>query len=321
MHGKKIQTAIGCRLTQSRLDALLRLAVAHGSALLRNAAHTSETALTIAFQTLLANPVLELYPSIAEHIFDVAVIMSDYISDDVRNNVARLHGAWALDAPRAHFIIGAAVLVDGWLVLTKPVNPPATPHDPSQSSTPATSQTLSSPYQSPQMASPMPATPQQRYFNQHQQQQQQRQQMQQAQQAQQMRNYPQYPQQPVHPNRQLPAQLQRTPSYQSSQSSQSPLQQMQQMQQTQGYAQQRATQPSPVPSSQRSTHAAGQGGMGGPVGGPSVSKLLTTNTSQQREVRQYPFVQPRWEILAESSGNPNLNETAINLSLFGARKV
>lgn len=143
--------------------------------------------------------------------------------------------------------------------------------------------------------------------------------MQQAQQAQQMRAYPPYTQQPMHPNnRGLPAQLQRTPSYQSSPS---PLQQMQHMQQMQGLAQQRATQPSPV-HSQRQAPAASQGGTGGPVGGnTAASKLQGSHNHQPREIRQYPFVQPRWEILAESSGNPNLNETAINLSLFGARKV
>lgn len=56
-------------------------------------------------------------------------------------------------------------------------------------------------------------------------------------------------------------------------------------------------------------------------GNAALSKLQTSHSNLQREVKQYPFMQPRWEILAESSGNPNLNETAISLSLFGARKV
>jgi mediator of RNA polymerase II transcription subunit 12 len=271
-------------------------------------------------KALLAHTTLELYPAITEHVFDVATILSDYISDDVRNSAARLESSGAPESPLSHFIMGAAAPVDGWLVLTKPVNLPPNPQTSSQPSTPITAQNQASPYQSPQLAASNPATPQQRYFNQQQQQQQQqqRQQLQQAQQAQQMRNYSQYPQHAMQPNRQLPGQLQRTPSYPVSAS---PLQQMQQMQQMQGLAQQRATQPSPV-HSQRSTPAAGQGGVGGPVGGNSaLSKLQTSYTNQQREMRQYPFMQPRWEILAESSGNPNLNETAINLSLFGARKV
>jgi mediator of RNA polymerase II transcription subunit 12 len=270
----------------------------------------------VALEALLTHGALELYPSVTEHIFDVAIILSDHISDDVRIHTARLESAKAVNSPRSHFILGAAAPVDGWLVLTKPVNLPPNPQTTSQPSTPSTVQNQSSPYQSPQLTASNPVNSQQRYFNQ---QQQQRQQMQQAQQAQQMRAYPQYNQQPMHPNnRQLPAQLQRTPSYQSSPS---PLQQMQHMQQMQGLAQQRATQPSPV-HSQRQAPAPSQGGAGGPVGGNMTSnKSQQSHNHQPREIRQYPFVQPRWEILAESSGNPNLNETAINLSLFGARKV
>jgi mediator of RNA polymerase II transcription subunit 12 len=266
----------------------------------------------VALEGLLAHPILELYPAIAEHVFDVAIILSDHISDDVRIHTARLENARVTESPRNHFILGVAAPIDGWLILTKPVNLPVNPQSSSQPSTPSTAQNQASPYQSPQLTSSNPATPQQRYLNQ------QQQQRQQLQQAQQMRTYSQYSQQSIQPNRQLPAQLQRTPSYQSSPA---PLQQMQQMQQIQGLAQQRASQPSPV-HSQRPIPTTGQGGAGGPVGGiTALSKMQTSHANQQRETRQYPFVQPRWEILAESSGNPSLNETAINLSLFGARKV
>jgi mediator of RNA polymerase II transcription subunit 12 len=270
----------------------------------------------VALKNLLAHTTLELYPSITEHVFDVATILSDHISDDVRNHAARFETTRATDCPLSLFILGDAAPVDGWLVLTKPVNLPLNQQTSSQPSTPTATQNQASPYQSPQLAASNPATPQQRYFNQ--QQQQQRQQLQQAQQAQQMRTYPQYSQHSMQPNRQLPGALQRTPSYQGSAS---PLQQMQQMQQMHGLAQQRATQPSPV-HSQRPTPAASQGGAGNSAGGnAALSKLQTSYNPQQRESKQYPFMQPRWEILAESSGNPNLNETAINLSLFGARKV
>ncbi|KAF2819996.1 mediator of RNA polymerase II transcription subunit 12 [Ophiobolus disseminans] len=289
------------------LNALLRLAAAHASTLLRNAIHTNQTALMAAVQALLVNPALEPYPMITEHLFDVAVILSDHISDDARIHVARLESANVTDSPRCHFIIGAAAPVDGWLVVMKSISLPQNPQSSSQPPTPTATHSQASPYQGPH---PPAFVPQQRYLNQ---QQEQRQQMQHAQQAQQPRAYPQYPQHPMQPNRQLPAQLQRTPSFQSSPT---PLQRMQQMQQMQA----RATQPSPV-HSQRPTPTAGQGGVGGPVGGTSSSKIQTTYPAQQREIRQYPFVQPRWEILAESSGNPTLNETAINLSLFGARKV
>jgi mediator of RNA polymerase II transcription subunit 12 len=263
---------------------------------------------------LITLPFLELYPSITEHIFDVAIILSDQLPDDVRSHAARLENMKSTNDVRCHFVLGAAAPIDGWLVLTKPVILPLNTQVASQPSTP-----MASPYHSPQLASSGPSTPQQRYLNQ-QQQQQQRQQLQQAQQAQQMRSYPQYPQHSMPQNRGLPAQLQRTSSGQTPQSS---LQQMQHMQQMQALAQQRATQPSPV-HSQRPTPAASQNIVGGTVGGNASSNKSQPgpiNSNPQREIRQFPFVQPRWEILAESSGNPNLNETAISLSLFGARKV
>lgn len=297
-----------------RLTALLRLAAAHCAAWLRNATQSQQTALMAALQALITHKTLELYPSITEHIFDVATILSDNVSDDVRIQIARLELASSTDSERIYFISGAAAPADGWLMLTKPITHQINPHT-SQPSTPLTAQqNLASPYQSPQTTSSTPATPQHRYFNQ----QQQRQQLQQPQQAQQTRTYPQYPQQGMQPSRQLPAQLQRTPSFQPSPSS---LQQMQHMQQLQGLAQQRASQPSPI-HSQRPTHAAGSSLAGGSASGATpMNKLQTSYANHQREFRQYPFVQPRWEILAESSGNPTLNETALNLSLFGARRV
>lgn len=254
----------------------------------------------LALKSLIVHPVLEVYPRIAEHIFDVAVVLSDLLSDDVRIQLARAETTTCTDDPRCSFIVGTLTPIDGWLVLTKPVNPPQSAQNfaPSQ---PQTSAPVQNQYQNAQMASSGAQTPQQRYFNQ------QRQQQIQAQQAQQMRNYPQYAQHTHPQNKMLPAQLQRNPS---NQPNPTPLQQMQHMQHMQSLAQQRATQPSPV-QSQRPTPAAGGSG-------PTMGKLPTT---QAKEVRQFPYAQPRWEILAESSGNPNANETAINLSLFGARRA
>jgi mediator of RNA polymerase II transcription subunit 12 len=256
-----------------------------------------------AMKSLVTHPVLDLYPSITEHIFDVAVFLSDYISDEARNQIARLDSVASIEDTRCLFILGVVAPVDGWLVLTKPVNPPLNLNT-SQPPTPTAATNQQSPLQSPLLSTSGPATPQQRYFNQ---QQQQRQQQMQAQQAQQSRAYSPYA---VQSNKMLPAQLQRTPSLQGTPS---PLQQMQHMQQMQGLAQQRAMQPSPV-YSQRMISAAGQGQVGG--SGPGKLQIR-----QEKEMRHYPFVQPRWEILAESSGNPNANETAISMSLFGARRV
>jgi mediator of RNA polymerase II transcription subunit 12 len=288
-------------LIANRTNALFRMLLSHSTALLQNASHQHQTALMTALKSLIVHPVLEVYPRIAEHIFDVAVVLSDLLSDDVRIQLARVETTTCTDDPRCSFIVGSAMPIDGWLVLTKPV-PQA---QPAQNLAPSQPQTPASQQQNPQIPGSGAPTPQQRYFHQQQQRQQQMQ-AQQAQQAQQMRSYPQYPQHTHPQNKMLPAQLQRNPS---NQSTPTPLQQMQHMQHMQSMAQQRATQPSPV-QSQRATPAAG-----GPVA--STGKL----PAQPKEVRQFPYQQPRWEILAESSGNPNANETAINLSLFGARRA
>jgi mediator of RNA polymerase II transcription subunit 12 len=290
----------------SWLDALLRLVVSHTAIMLSNATHQHQTAMMSAITALLTHPLLETYPTITEHIFDATVFLSDYISDDVRFHVTRLDSIRLANDARCVFILGVTAPVDGWLVLAKPVNPPIDQAS-SQPPTPMPLQNQPSPYQSPHLSATGSATPQQRYFNQQQQRQQQMQaQAQQAQQQNQIRTYPQYP---VHPqNKMLPAQLQRTPS---GQATPSPLQQMQHMQQMQ----QRAMQPSPV-YSQRPTPAAGPA-----QSGTQAQASGKPQIGQQREIMQYPFVQPRWEILAESSGNPAANETAINLQLFGARRV
>ncbi|KAH6620139.1 hypothetical protein C7974DRAFT_363490 [Boeremia exigua] len=280
-------------------NALFRVLLSHSTSLVQNASHQHQSALMIALKSLIVHPTLEVYPRIAEHIFDVAVVLSDLLSDDVRIQLARAESAAYADDPRCLFIVGPTTLLDGWLVLTKPLQPTQNPAS-SQLQPPTSVQNQ---HQFPQMPSSTAPTPQQRYLSQ----QQQRQQQMQAQQAQQMRSYPQYTQHTHPQNKMLPAQLQRTPS---NQPTPTPLQQMQHMQHMQSLAQQRATQPSPV-QSQRPSLAAG--GPGAPTGKLPVA--------QPKEFRQFPYAQPRWEILAESSGNPNANETAINLSLFGARRV
>ena len=284
------------------MSALFRVLISHSTTLVQNATHQHQTALMVALKSLMVHPVLEIYPRIAEHIFDVAVVLSDLLADDVRIQLARAESATCADDPRCSFIVGSTMPIDGWLVLTKPVNQPQSSQNlaPSQPPTPGPVQNQ---YQNPQMQGSGAPTPQQRYFSQ----QQQRQQQMQAQQAQQMRSYPQYPQHTHPQNKMLPAQLQRNPP---NQPTPTPLQQMQHMQHMQSLAQQRATQPSPV-QSQRPTPA---------TGGPGTTTVKLP-AMQPKEVRQFPYAQPRWEILAESSGNPNANETAINLSLFGARRA
>jgi mediator of RNA polymerase II transcription subunit 12 len=293
------------------LKALLRLAIMHCSSMLRNASQQNQISLMSAMKGLITHPTLEMYPSIADHVFDVAVILSDYIPEDVRVQLGRADMVRSVDDLRCLFILGAAAPVDGWLVLAKPINAPAPNQSSSRPQTPVLSQNQSSPFPPPQGGSN--SMPQQRHFNQQQSQQQSQQQRQmqmQSQQSQQMRAYSQFTQSQAssQQNKMLPAQLQRHPS---SQGTPSPLQQMQQMQ----AMQQRATQPSPV--YQQRPPPPGSQSAGSGAGGPPAKLQLR----QDREMRQYPFVQPRWEILAESSGNPNANDTAISLTLFGARKV
>ncbi|KAJ8106996.1 hypothetical protein OPT61_g9171 [Boeremia exigua] len=294
------------------MNALFRVLLSHSTSLVQNASHQHQTALVVALKSLITHPVLEVYPRIAEHIFDVAVVLSDVLSDDVRIQLARAESATSCaDDPRCVFIVGPTMPTNAWLVVTKPVIQPQPPHNfaPSQLQPPSMhNQQHSLPQNQPMPSSGGP-TSQQRYFNQQQQRQQQMQ-VQQAQQAQQMRGHPQYPQHTHPQNKMLPAQLQRTPSNQPTPTPMQQMQQMQHMQHMQSLAQQRATQPSPV-HSQRPTPAAGGPGL-------MTGKLPA---AQVREVKQFPYVQPKWEILAESSGNPNANETAINLSLFGARRV
>lgn len=281
------------------MNALFRVLLSHSTSLVRNASHQHQTALMVSLRSLITHPVLEVYPRIAEHVFDVAVVLSDLLSDDVRIQLAHAESGSCSEDPRCAFLVGSTTPIDGWLVLAKSVVQPQNLAS-SQAQTPSS---VTNQHQVQQMPSSGAPTPQQRYFNQ----QQQRQQQMQAQQAQQMRSYPQYSQHTHPQNKMLPAQLQRTPS---NQPNPTPLQQMQHMQHMQSLAQQRATQPSPV-QSQRPTPAAGGSG-------PTTGKPLAV---QAREVKQFPYTQPRWEILAESSGNPNANETAINLSLFGARRA
>lgn len=263
-----------------------------------------------AVKSLLMHPTLDLHPGITEHIFDVAVVLSDWVSDDVRNQFARLDNSRWTDDPRCLFISGTVAHADGWLALTKPVNPPPPPNP---QAPPSSQAQASTPNQGHHMPGSEPATPQQRYLAQ---QQQRQQQAVQAQQAQQLRTYSQYSQHAAQLNKGLPAQLQRTSS--PHQSAPSSLQQMQHMQQMQG----RNMQPSPVHSLPRSTLglASSSTSSSPSSGGPGSSKL---QSRLEKNVCQYPFVQPRWEVLADSSGNANMNanETAISLSLFGARRA
>ena len=74
--------------------------------MLSDATHPHQTAMMSAMAALLIHPSLELYPTITEHVFDVTVFLSDYISDDVRFHVTRLEGARLASDARCVFILG-----------------------------------------------------------------------------------------------------------------------------------------------------------------------------------------------------------------------
>lgn len=307
-----------------RLNALLRLAAAHGSVPLQKVSSQHQAALLWSLRLLFTHPILESYPSIAEHAFDVALLFSDSVSDDVRNHLAKLDTAKSSGDARCVFLFGSNPSTDGWLVVAKMVPSSAIPATAGISSQPRTQsqqtnqvqpQHQQQQYQNPPPQCSTPVSMQRSLSQQHQEQLQA-----QAQALNANRMYPQYPQHPPSnsANINVLSQFQRTAGAPGTGSQQSQLRQMQQMQQMQSLAQQRMAQPSLV---QMQRHAApppqaqhnGQGGIGKASSGSGMK--------QEMEIRTVPFALKRWEILPESGGNPASNETAISLSLFGARKV
>ncbi|KAF2021724.1 hypothetical protein BU24DRAFT_457677 [Aaosphaeria arxii CBS 175.79] len=305
------------------LNALLRLAIVHGPIRLTQAPHQHQAALLWSLRLLFTNPLLMTVPSITDQIFDVTALLSDYVTDDVRNHLIKLDTMKSTNDPRCTFVFGTMPHPDAWLAAARPV----------ASIPQANSSMQTQPKQVAQQQQSNPSTPSsgagvmQRSLSQQQQQQQQQQPQQQQQQPKQQqqphqqqqqpmqapsqnqtRTNPQYPQQ-AQQNKML-SQFQRMASMQGGQHSQ--LQQMQQMQQMQALAQQRSMQPSPV-QLQRQPASAPQ-----PV--PSFSRPTSTRF-EKKEMKQVPFALKRWEMLPESGGNPAGNETAISMTLFGARRV
>jgi mediator of RNA polymerase II transcription subunit 12 len=286
-----------CRLW---LNALLRLSLVDGSSSLGKSPHQHQAALLWSLRSLLTHPAFEAYPSISEFIFDVAAILSDSIADDVRNHLMRLNSSRPTMDSRCGFLFGMMPEHDGWLALARPVIAPPAPITPAVSSPHSQSSQNSAGYFQQHQGQGQGASPGAPFL-----QRSHSQQNLQAQAQNQNRMYPQYPQHPQHPqhsqqNRML-AQLQRMSS---SNGQLSQLQQMQQMQQ-------RSAQPSPA-TMQRQPAPPPQNG------GPNKARA---QKPEEQEMKTVPFALQRWEVLPESSGNAAGNETAISLTLFGARKV
>ncbi|KAF2653975.1 hypothetical protein K491DRAFT_717612 [Lophiostoma macrostomum CBS 122681] len=290
---------------RSWLNALLRLTLIHGSMLLHKAPNQHQAAILWSLRLLFTHPVLDNHPVILEYIFDIAVFLSDSISDDVRNHLIKMNTAKPTDEPRCAFLFGTPSTFDGWLALAKPLAPTssaqstATAQQPVQQNNNAPGQ--QPPFYNQQLQSPGSAALQRSSSQQHQQQQMHAQN--------QNRMYPQYPQHPQQ-NKTL-SHFQRMAS--NSNGNHSQLQQMQQMQQLQGLAQQRSAQSSPL-QMQRQPGQPSQAG-NTQAGRPGAAR------QDKPEIKTLPYALKRWEILPESGGNPAGNETAISLSLFGARRA
>jgi mediator of RNA polymerase II transcription subunit 12 len=292
-------------LTSLRINALLRLTVVQGSMSLQKVPNQHQAALLWSLRLLLTQPALEAHPSLAQYVFDVASLLSDAVSEDVRNHLARLDMAKPVDDARSAFLFGSTPSPDGWLALARPVVSPTTSAAASQVTlSPAPQSTPSTHTPSPQQpfqTTPSPAPTLQRSQSQHQQQPQ-------GQQQNHNRMFSQYPQHPsnTHQNKMMAQFQQRMASPGGQNTNQ--LQQLQQMQ----AMQQRSTQPSPVQMQRQQSQSSP--GPGNQAQKPGMQK-------QEKEMRTIPFAVKRWEILPESGGNPQANETAISMTLFGARKV
>ncbi|KAF2265315.1 hypothetical protein CC78DRAFT_579454 [Lojkania enalia] len=283
------------------LSALLRLTLIHDLVPSQKLGHQHQAQLLWSLRALFTHPLLQLFPSTAEYVFDVALFLSDSLLDDVRSHLSKIASGKAADDDRCTFIFGVGPSQDGWLALAKPV--PAV--NVQQASSPAQLQAqhlhiAHSTQQNPSHLSQMPGLASiQRSLNQQHQQQQTH-----AQGP--PRAYPQYSQPPQH-NKIIPQMQRMTSSPQPTQH-----QQLQQMQQMQGLAQQRNTQSSPMQLQRQATSSPQ----------PSASTGKGSLGKQEKpEAKVLPFPLRRWEILPDSGGNPLANDTAISLSLFGARKV
>jgi mediator of RNA polymerase II transcription subunit 12 len=294
-----------------------------------------QVALLWSLKRLMTHPALVYYPTMMEFVFDVALLLHDSISDDARQHFTKLDAVKSLRDPRCTFLFGSSPSIDRWLALAKPVTL-ATNSQPTPSSQPATPSTdqNQNPMQQTQLQQPLqnrttPGAsphPLQRSLSQ------QQRQLQTPQTQNSNRMYPQYPANPQYPHQRMWSPYPQMPSAsgQAQNPQMSQYQQMQRMQQIQQSMaqQQRNMQGPPVPQQTQQqqrqmaptlTQPSGtsQGGAGKGTAGAG-----TVPTKQDAvEMRMFPFAVKPWEILPESGGNAQANETAISLGLFGARKV
>lgn len=262
-----------------RLNALLRLVVCQSPGLISNANHQHQAALLWNLRNLLTHPHLQGFPSTTQYIFDVSILLSDHISEEVRKNLVSSASTKSSYDGRCAFIFGVEPQEDGWLGLTRSLQRAPSPQRPTPvsnlSQTQMQGQQQYGAAQSRRPSNPAQNQSQGRYSQQQQ------------------------------PHNILAQQLQRM----GSNGQHSAAAQMQQMQ---AMAQQRQNTMSPQ--LQRTPSMQSQ-----------PPKAAKTSVAKQERVdaKAVPYKLSRWEVLPESGSNAggSGNETAISLSLFGARKA
>lgn len=236
---------------------------------------------------LIAHPGLERFPITARSLSDLATLLSDSIADDVRRRLVQVDTAKPVDDDHCAFIFGRTSPPDGWLSLTQPTTTPSTAH---MGSSPQTSNAGVQQYSGQGQPSAGIGSLQ-RSVSQplpHQS----------VQGHNQTRTFSQYSQ----ASKVLPQQLQRMGT--NGQTSHS-------MQQMHSSGPQRNMAAAAV-------QAQRAGGLNQGLG----NGVKTAAAKQElAELRQVPFTVNRWEVLPECGSNSLANETAISLSLFGARKA
>ncbi|KAF1958736.1 hypothetical protein CC80DRAFT_441342 [Byssothecium circinans] len=283
------------------LNVLLRLMVVHCPALVAKASNQQQATLLWTLRGVLSHPYVEAYPATALFVFDVATLFSDSVSEDVRKHLCKVDAGKNAGDARCAYIFGGAISPDGWLNLMKPTTNASLPQSVLSPQAKLLATTAGPNQHQNQQPFPPGSGPMQRTASQ--------QNLPQQTQAQSHARAYQYPQtQPGH--KILPQQLQRVaPNGHGGQTTQ--LQQLQQMQQMQAFAQQRNVQASQG-QQQRAVSISSQ---------QQIGAKSSATKKEKVEMKAVPFTLNRWEILPDSGGNPSGNETAINLSLFGARKA
>src|SRR6478609_5546513 len=88
-------------------------------------------------RNLLTHPHLQGFPSTTQYIFDVSVLLSDHISEEVRKNLVSSTSTKSSYDSRCAFIFGLEPHEDGWLGLTRSLQRASSPQRQTPASNPA----------------------------------------------------------------------------------------------------------------------------------------------------------------------------------------